>query len=161
MFCSSIPENPATGLRCALVQTFGPCGTLEAVRIVRNNKGKFRGFAYVQFAEKSGVEEALKLDRQVCRSHWCRKSICCCCCRVLFRSWIALSSMMLCIVTYLVTFQSFSQLTDLSFSSSSIQSMGAEPAARVNMQYGPHHKFLPKLEYTTPRQNETQWQAYT
>jgi len=64
--------------------------------------------------------------------------------------------MMLCIVTYLVTFQSFSQLTDLSFSSSSIQSMGAEPAARVNMQYGPHHKFLPKLEYTTPRQNETQ-----
>ena len=48
-----------------MLQIFSSCGTIAAVRLVRSNKGGFRGYAYLEFESKSSVEAALKLDRQV------------------------------------------------------------------------------------------------
>lgn len=43
-----------------LWRTFGKCGTVESVRVVRDSKTRVgKGFAYVQFADENAVEEAL------------------------------------------------------------------------------------------------------
>ncbi|CAK8690689.1 unnamed protein product [Clavelina lepadiformis] len=48
-----------------LRKIFSPCGTVSAIRLVRSNKGNFRGFAYVEFQDELVVQKALELDRQL------------------------------------------------------------------------------------------------
>lgn len=47
----------------ALWTHFGGCGTIEAVRVVRDSKtNKGKGIAFVSFADKASVQKSLKLD---------------------------------------------------------------------------------------------------
>nr|XP_002121273.1 squamous cell carcinoma antigen recognized by T-cells 3 [Ciona intestinalis] len=43
---------------------FGCCGDVKSVRVVRDHKGKMRGFGFVTFHQIEDVEKALNLDRQ-------------------------------------------------------------------------------------------------
>lgn len=46
-----------------LWRTFGKCGTVESVRVVRDAATRIgKGFAYVQYSDEVGVEKALALD---------------------------------------------------------------------------------------------------
>ncbi|GAB7342446.1 hypothetical protein MBLNU457_g0653t1 [Dothideomycetes sp. NU457] len=46
-----------------LWRTFGKCGTVESVRVVRDSKTRVgKGFAYVQFTDENGVEAALEYN---------------------------------------------------------------------------------------------------
>ncbi|KAG8455692.1 hypothetical protein GDO86_001763 [Hymenochirus boettgeri] len=47
-----------------LRNTFSSCGEISQVRIIYNNKGTFRGYAYIEFVEEKSALEALTLDRQ-------------------------------------------------------------------------------------------------
>ncbi|KAK7506101.1 hypothetical protein BaRGS_00002823 [Batillaria attramentaria] len=45
-------------------EAFHKCGDITNVRLVKNFKGKSKGFCYVEFADPNSVLAALKLDRQ-------------------------------------------------------------------------------------------------
>ena len=47
-----------------LKHIFSECGTVSSIRLVKSKKGSFRGYAYIEFENKSSVKEALKLDRK-------------------------------------------------------------------------------------------------
>lgn len=46
-----------------LKDTFAPLGEISEVRLVRNQMGKSKGFAYVEFKTESSVQAALSMDR--------------------------------------------------------------------------------------------------
>ncbi|XP_074641538.1 spliceosome associated factor 3, U4/U6 recycling protein-like [Tubulanus polymorphus] len=46
-------------------QALCECGEIKEIRLVKNFKGKSKGFAYVQFKTMAGVENAFKLDRKM------------------------------------------------------------------------------------------------
>lgn len=46
-----------------LKTVFCSCGNITEVRLVKNNKGQFRGFCYIQFSDENAVQKALELDR--------------------------------------------------------------------------------------------------
>ncbi|XP_025090591.1 squamous cell carcinoma antigen recognized by T-cells 3-like isoform X2 [Pomacea canaliculata] len=48
-----------------LREVFGECGEITEVRLVKNYKGKSKGYAYVEFTQPSEVLAALKKDRQM------------------------------------------------------------------------------------------------
>ncbi|XP_046344381.2 squamous cell carcinoma antigen recognized by T-cells 3-like isoform X2 [Haliotis rufescens] len=54
----SLEEDP-------IKEMFIKCGEVTEVRLVRNYKGKSKGYAYVEFKDEFCVLEALKLDREL------------------------------------------------------------------------------------------------
>ncbi|OCU01659.1 squamous cell carcinoma antigen recognized by T-cells 3 [Xenopus laevis] len=64
VFVSNLPysiSEPEKQLR----KVFSSCGEISQVRVIYNNKGTFRGYGYVEFAEEKSAQDALKLDRKV------------------------------------------------------------------------------------------------
>ncbi|GFO32792.1 squamous cell carcinoma antigen recognized by t-cells 3 [Plakobranchus ocellatus] len=47
-----------------LREVFQKCGQISNIRLVKNYKGKSKGFGYVEFTESNAVLKALKLDRE-------------------------------------------------------------------------------------------------
>ncbi|RUS77540.1 hypothetical protein EGW08_014694 [Elysia chlorotica] len=47
-----------------LREVFGKCGQISNIRLVKNYKGRSKGFGYVEFTESNAVLKALKLDRE-------------------------------------------------------------------------------------------------
>ncbi|CAL1544489.1 unnamed protein product [Lymnaea stagnalis] len=47
-----------------LKEVFQKCGEIVNIRLVRNYKGKSKGFGYVEFTDSNAVLQALKLDRE-------------------------------------------------------------------------------------------------
>ncbi|XP_069817505.1 squamous cell carcinoma antigen recognized by T-cells 3 isoform X2 [Dendropsophus ebraccatus] len=62
VFVSNLPFNlpdPEKQLR----KVFSSCGEISQVRVVYTNKGTFRGYCYVEFADEKCAIDALKMDR--------------------------------------------------------------------------------------------------
>ncbi|XP_059162213.1 squamous cell carcinoma antigen recognized by T-cells 3-like [Physella acuta] len=47
-----------------LKNVFEKCGEIVSIRLVRNYKGKSKGFGYIEFTDSNAVLQALKLDRE-------------------------------------------------------------------------------------------------
>ncbi|KAK5174459.1 Nucleolar protein 12 [Saxophila tyrrhenica] len=59
------PSKQPADVEEGLWRTFGKCGTVESVRVVRDSTTRVgKGFAYVQFEDENGVEAALRLNEQ-------------------------------------------------------------------------------------------------